>query len=125
MNSAGNNSSIHPQWQPEYFGDAIIVNGEAWPKLKVRRRKYRFRIINASNSRFFILFFTNGLQFIHMAFDSTYLGESVMTIEILLAPSKIANVVVDFSKSKTDEAVLANDALYPYPSDDPVNEPND
>ncbi|KAJ4839372.1 Multicopper oxidase lpr2 [Turnera subulata] len=23
MNSTGNNPSIHPQWQPEYFGDAI------------------------------------------------------------------------------------------------------
>ncbi|XVF85332.1 hypothetical protein PTKIN_Ptkin17bG0109300 [Pterospermum kingtungense] len=124
MNSTGNNPSIHPQWQPEYFGDAIIVNGKAWPKMKVRRRKYRFRIINASNARFFRFFFSNGLEFIHVASDSSYLGEPVMTNETLLAPSEIADVVVDFSKSKTDEAVLANDAPYPFPSGDPVNESN-
>ncbi|PIN26001.1 Bilirubin oxidase [Handroanthus impetiginosus] len=42
MNATGNNPSIHPQWQPEYFGDSIIVNGKAWPHMIVRRRKYRF-----------------------------------------------------------------------------------
>jgi hypothetical protein len=31
MNNTGCNPSIHPQWQPEYFGTAIIVNGKAWP----------------------------------------------------------------------------------------------
>ncbi|KAF5751855.1 Cupredoxin superfamily protein isoform 1 [Tripterygium wilfordii] len=124
MNSTGNNPSIHPQWQPEYFGDAIIVNGRAWPKMTVRRRRYRFRIINASNARFFRFFFTNGLQFIHVASDSAYLREPVMTNETLLAPSEIADVVVDFSKSTSDFAILANDAAYPYPSGDPVNEAN-
>ncbi|KAK8655625.1 hypothetical protein V6N13_108199 [Hibiscus sabdariffa] len=124
MNSTGNNPSIHPQWQPEYFGDVIVVNGKAWPKMTVRRRKYRFRIINASNARFFRFFFTNGLEFVHVASDSAYLGAPVVTNQTLLAPSEIADVVVDFSKSKTNEAVLANDAPYPYPSGDPVNESN-
>ncbi|KAJ0095068.1 hypothetical protein Patl1_15285 [Pistacia atlantica] len=90
MNSTGNNPSIHPQWQPEYFGDVIVVNGKAWPRMTVRRRKYRFRIINASNARFFRLFFSNGLQFIHVASDSVYLGEPIVTNETLLGPSEIA-----------------------------------
>jgi FtsP/CotA-like multicopper oxidase with cupredoxin domain len=124
MNSTGNNPSIHPQWQPEYFGDAIIVNGKAWPRMTVRRRKYRFRIINASNARFFRFFFTNGLGFIHVGSDSAYLNEPVMTNAILLGPSEIADVVVDFSKSKNGIAILANNAAYPYPSGDPVNEAN-
>ncbi|KAI3467005.1 hypothetical protein Pfo_023668 [Paulownia fortunei] len=124
MNSTGNNPSIHPQWQPEYFGDAIIVNGKAWPHMIVRRRKYRFRIINASNARFFKFYFNNGLAFIHVAADSAYNEKPVMLKEILLAPSEIADVVVDFSKSKSDSAILSNDAPYPYPSGDPVNEAN-
>jgi FtsP/CotA-like multicopper oxidase with cupredoxin domain len=124
MNSTGNNPSIHPQWQPEYFGDAIIVNGKAWPHMTVRRRKYRFRIINASNARFFKFFFTDGLEFIHVASDSVYNEQPVMVDEILLAPSEIADVVVDFSKSKSNSTILANDAPYPYPSGDPVNEAN-
>ncbi|KAI8538950.1 hypothetical protein RHMOL_Rhmol09G0143200 [Rhododendron molle] len=124
MNSTGNNPSIHPQWQPEYFGDAIIVNGKAWPRMIVRRRKYRFRIINASNARFFKFFFTNGLGFIHVGSDSTYHERPVMLKEILLAPSEIADVIVDFSESKSDSVILGNDAPYPYPTGDPVNEAN-
>ncbi|PSR91090.1 Multicopper oxidase [Actinidia chinensis var. chinensis] len=124
MNSTGNNPSIHPQWQPEYFGDAIIVNGKAWPRMIVRRRKYRFRIINASNARFFKFFFMSGLRFIHVASDSVYLERPVTLKEILLAPSEIADVIVDFSESKSHSAILANDAPYPYPSGDPVSEAN-
>ncbi|KAK3040733.1 hypothetical protein RJ639_029255, partial [Escallonia herrerae] len=124
MNSTGNNPSIHPQWQPEYFGDAIIVNGKAWPHMIVRRRKYRFRIINASNARFFRFYFTNGLVFFHVASDSAYHEQPVKLRELLLAPSEIADVVVDFSKSNSDRAILANGAPYPYPSGDPVNEAN-
>lgn len=124
MNATGNNPSIHPQWQPEYFGDAIVVNGKAWPHMIVKRRKYRFRIINASNARFFKFYFTNGLGFIHVASDSTYNERPVKVNNILVAPSEIADVVVDFSKSKSDWVILANDAAYPYPSGDPVNEVN-
>ncbi|CAL0300339.1 unnamed protein product [Lupinus luteus] len=122
LNSTGDNPSIHPQWRPEYFGDVIIVNGKAWPRLTVRRRKYRFRIINASNARFFRFFFTNGLEFIHVASDSTYLEKPVSTNETLLGPSEISDVIVDFSKSSSNVAILANDAPYPYPSGDPVDE---
>ncbi|KAK7390934.1 hypothetical protein VNO78_19149 [Psophocarpus tetragonolobus] len=124
MTSTGNNPSIHPQWQPEYFGDAIIVNGKAWPRLTVRRRKYRFRIINASNARFFRFFFTNGLRFTHVASDSAYIEKPVTSNETLVGPSEITDVVVDFSQSNSNVAILANDAKYPYPSGDPVNEAN-
>ncbi|KAL5716148.1 Leucine permease transcriptional regulator [Ranunculus cassubicifolius] len=124
MNATGDNPSIHPQWQPEYFGDAIIVNGKAWPKLTVQRRKYRFRIINASNARFFRFFFTNGMTFIHVASDSAYLARPVSSKSLLLAPSEIADVVIDFSKSKSNEAILFNNASYPYPSGDPTDETN-
>lgn len=124
MNSTGNNPGIHPQWQPEYFGDAIIVNGKAWPYMHVRRRKYRFRIINASNARFFRFFFTNGLRILHIGADSVYLEKPVSSNETLLAPSEIIDVVVDFSESMSDTAVLANGAPYPFPTGDPVNDVN-
>ena len=29
----------------------MLVNGVPWPNLKVKKRKYRFRILNASLSR--------------------------------------------------------------------------
>jgi spore coat protein A, manganese oxidase len=33
------------------YGDMIFVNGAPWPQLTVERRKYRFRLLNASVSR--------------------------------------------------------------------------
>ncbi|XP_020251817.1 multicopper oxidase LPR2-like [Asparagus officinalis] len=124
LNATGNNPSIHPQWQPEYFGDAIIVNGKAWPYLKVARRRYRFRIINASNARYFRFFFDNGLQFVHIGSDSMYLHQTVTSTNFLLAASETADVIVDFSKSTKDTAILSNNAAYPYPSGDPTDEFN-
>nr|GMD72468.1 multicopper oxidase LPR1-like [Ipomoea batatas] len=124
MNPTGNNPSVHPQWQPEYFGDAIIVNGKAWPHMTVRRRKYRFRIINASNARFFKFYFNNNLTFTHVASDSAYNEAPVVLHNILLAPSEVADVVVDFSESESESAILGNNAVYPYPSGDPVDEIN-
>ncbi|KAL8161279.1 hypothetical protein V2J09_012768 [Rumex salicifolius] len=124
MNPKGNNPTIHPEWQPEYFGDVIVVNGKAWPKMTVRRRRYRFRIINTSNARFLRLHLSNGLPFIHVSTDSAYLHKPVRSERFLLAPSEITDVIVDFSKSKSDHAILHNDAPYPFPSGDPVNEAN-
>lgn len=126
MNHTGNNPDIHPQWQPEYFGDAIVVNGKAWPYMSVRRRKYRFRVINASNARFFRFFFRNGLKFVVVGADSAYLEKPVKKSSILLAPSEIVDVVIDFSRSNTSTAILSNDAAFPYPDGDggPINEMN-
>src|SRR5207248_6856538 len=39
----------HPCWIPEFFGDTVLVNGKVWPYLDVEPRKYRFRMLNASN----------------------------------------------------------------------------
>ncbi|XP_010243129.1 PREDICTED: multicopper oxidase LPR1-like [Nelumbo nucifera] len=122
MNHTGNNPSIHPQWQPEYYGDAIVVNGKAWPFLKVQRRKYRFRIINASNARYFRFSLSNRLAFVQVGSDSSYLPSPVRTQNIFLSPSEIADVVIDFSISTTNEAILTNDAPYPYPIGSPVDD---
>lgn len=38
-----------------YLGDTFFVNGVAWPKLEVRNRKYRFRLLDGSNARIYRL----------------------------------------------------------------------
>ncbi|KAJ4770320.1 Spore coat protein A [Rhynchospora pubera] len=120
MNSTGNNPDIHPQWQPEFFGKAIIVNGKAWPFLTVTRRKYRFRILNASNARFLHLYLSKayGLHFTHVGSDTNYLRRPTVSRKFLLAPSEIADVIIDFSLSTTNEVILRNDANYPFPDGD-------
>ena len=42
-------------WVPEAFGEAMMVNGRIFPYLDVEPRKYRFRLLNAANGRFFHL----------------------------------------------------------------------
>jgi len=34
-----------------FAGDTILINGKNWPYLDVEPRKYRFRVVNGSNSR--------------------------------------------------------------------------
>nr|CAD1842682.1 unnamed protein product [Ananas comosus var. bracteatus] len=122
MNATGDNPAIHPQWQPEYFGPAVVANGKAWPFLRVRRRRYRLRILNASNARFFRLSLSNGLPFVHVSSDSVYLPRPEASRSFLLGPSEFADVVVDFARSTSDHVILRNDAPYPYPSGDPTDE---
>lgn len=119
MNATGNNPGVHPQWQPEYFGAVVVVNGKAWPFLRVARRRYRFRILNASNARFFRLSLSGGLRFVHLGSDSVYLAKPVSSREFVLAPSEIADVVVDFAKASgsSGHVVLRSDAPAPYPGD--------
>ncbi len=45
-------SDISPVWNPEAFFNTILANGNTWPKLAVEPERYRFRLLNATNSRF-------------------------------------------------------------------------
>jgi len=44
-------TDVSPIWNPEFFGNTIVVNGRTWPALRVEPRRYRFRLLNACNSR--------------------------------------------------------------------------
>ena len=52
VTSAGNPGTPNPSIVPEAFMDTPLVNGTAYPYMKVGRKAYRFRILNASNDRF-------------------------------------------------------------------------
>ncbi|HZR41984.1 MAG TPA: hypothetical protein VFB12_17830, partial [Ktedonobacteraceae bacterium] len=52
LNGPPPNPGVHPFVIPEFFGDAMMVNGKTWPYLNVEPRRYRFRVLNASNARF-------------------------------------------------------------------------
>ena len=49
--------AFSPIWNPEFFGNTIMVNGSTWPYLEVEQRRYRFRFLNGCQSRFLILDF--------------------------------------------------------------------
>jgi FtsP/CotA-like multicopper oxidase with cupredoxin domain len=45
-------SDISPVWNPEAFFNTMVVNGNTWPFLDVAPERYRFRLLNAADSRF-------------------------------------------------------------------------
>ncbi len=66
----------HPSLVSPFDADTILVNGKVYPFLDVEPRKYRFRILNASNSR--ILTLKNGIQsafFIKLARMAAFLRQ--------------------------------------------------
>jgi spore coat protein A len=103
------NSDVAPIWNPEFFGNVMVVNGSAWPYLDVDRRKYRFRFLNGCNSRFLILKASNGMKFHQIGGDQGFLPNTVELDELLMAPAERADVIMDFSNADPGaEIVLLN-----------------
>jgi spore coat protein A, manganese oxidase len=109
----------NPSVVPEFFGDTILVNGKVWPYLEVEPRKYRFRVLNGSNSRFYRMRLSSGQNFFQIGTDGGLLEAPVETPVIILAPGERADVIIDFSKHSNQRIILTNDAPSPFPDGDP------
>lgn len=108
-------SPDHPgPWVPEFFGDVNLVNGKVWPHFEVEPRKYRLRILNGSNARFYRLRLSDGRPFVQIGTDQGLLPAPVEVRRILLAPAERADVIVDFRGARGAIRLL-NDAPTPYP----------
>src|SRR5262249_5725549 len=116
---------------PEFFGESVLVNGKVWPVLTVEPRKYRFRVLNASNSRFYRLTLVEtdragaptgnrGPLSVQIGSDSGLLSRPVSRASILAAPAERFDVIVDFTDHAGNTFVLANDARAPFPDGDDV-----
>jgi spore coat protein A, manganese oxidase len=66
----------HP-WMDEVVGDAMVVNGRVQPFYEVEPRRYRFRVLNAANARFFRLGLSNGAPFQQIGADQGLLPAPV------------------------------------------------
>ncbi|HLI78419.1 MAG TPA: multicopper oxidase domain-containing protein [Candidatus Binataceae bacterium] len=84
-------------WIPEFFGDIIVVNGKAWPYFEVEPRKYRFRLLNAANGRFFRFSLSDGRTFHQIGTDLGLLPAPVELKSVFMAPAERADLIVDFS----------------------------
>lgn len=119
-----------PSVQPEFFGEVIIVNGVAWPVLNVEPRKYRFRLLNGSDSRFYQMRLnassvqtTVPLWWTVIGSDDGFLNAPVTQRELLIAPGERYDVVVDFSDPALlgQTIIVRNNARSPFPKGAPVN----
>lgn len=114
-------NSPHPIWIPEFFGGTNCVNGKATPFLEVEPRKYRFRILNASNSRFYDLRLSmadqsgvvtgdawNGPSFYQIGTDGGLLPHSLRVLHFVIGPGERFDVIVDFKEFQGKNLVLRN-----------------
>jgi len=90
-------SDVSPIWNPEFFGNMMVVNGFTWPYLEVEQRRYRFRFLNGCNSRFLILKTDNGMPFYQIGGDQGFLAATVQLNELLLGPAERADMIMDFT----------------------------
>jgi spore coat protein A len=108
-------SDISPIWNPEFFGNMMMINGNTWPFQTVEQRRYRLRLLNGCNSRFLILDFGNipGVEVWQIGNEGGFLAAPVnMTAVnnnlILMAPAERADVIVDFTNVPVGNYVLGN-----------------
>ena len=116
---------------PHFFGDTNLVNGVVWPFMDVEPRKYRFRMLNGSNSRFYDLQLDAGMAgmvpFHQIGTEGGLLAEPTDRDQVLMAPAERADVIVDFSSLNVgDEVIMRNlgpDGTFEYPGAvyDPAN----
>ncbi len=103
----GTPSDVAPIWNPEFFGNTVVVNGRTWPVLQVEPRRYRLRFLDGADSRTFILKLTTGdptarpaapaLPFWIIGSDGGFLPKPVQTNQLIIAPAERYDVILDFT----------------------------
>jgi FtsP/CotA-like multicopper oxidase with cupredoxin domain len=108
-------TDISPIWNPEFFGNMIMVNGNTWPFLTVEQRRYRFRVLNGCQSRFLIVDFNNvpGVEVWAIGNEGGFLAAPVNLTasngnRLLMGLAERADLIVDFTNVPLGNHVLAN-----------------
>ena len=104
-----------PIWNPEFFGNMMMVNGNTWPFQTVQQVRYRFRFLNGCNSRFLILDFSNipGVKVWQIGNEGGFLAAPVnLTAKngnrLLMGLAERADMIVDFTNVPVGNYVLGN-----------------
>jgi FtsP/CotA-like multicopper oxidase with cupredoxin domain len=145
------NPRVHPEWWGKTFfkhfpnhgfvGDLFTVNGTAFPVLEVKRRKYRFRFLDASVSRIYelkLMSSTQGpkaakdlgytgdelqgqyriqdgqqcMKFVQIASDGGLLPFAITRDSFEMWPAKRREFIVDFTKYQDGTPTTKGDVIY-------------
>ncbi len=109
------NGEYSPIWNPEFFGNVMVVNGVSWPFQTVEQRRYRLRFLNGCDARFLILDFNAipGVEVWQIGAEGGFLAAPVnMTAvngnRVLMAPAERADLIVDFTNVPEGSYILNN-----------------
>ncbi len=145
------NPSTHPEWWGKTFykhfpnhgfvGDIFTVNGTAYPVMEVKRRKYRFRFLDASIARIYdfrLMSSTQGpktavslgytgnelqgqyripdgqqcMKFTQIASDGGLLPFAVTRDNFELWPAKRREMIIDFTRYQDGSPTKKGDVIY-------------
>jgi len=85
-----------------FLGDKFLVNGKVQPFFDVKRRKYRFRFLNASNARIYQLFLTDNrghtFPMTQIATEGGLMSKPIERESFMLSMAERIEVVIDFSQ---------------------------
>ncbi|WP_030244689.1 multicopper oxidase family protein [Streptomyces sp. NRRL S-350] len=95
----------------------ILANGRPWPKVEVAARRYRLRLLNSSNLRFFSLRLADGGPLTQIGSDGGLLERPHTTDTVDLSPGERADVVIDFSRYRVGTSVVLTNSLPPGPAE--------
>ena len=93
------------------LGTKYTVNGKIQPFLEVRRRKYRFRILDGGPSRAYEFFLSNGQPVIQITNDGNLLSQPLTRKSVRLSVAERADVIVDFSSAKAGNRIYLQNRL--------------
>ena len=102
-----------PENHANLFGDVVLANGRPWPRMEVERRKYRFRILNASISRGFNLALSSGEPMTVIGTDGGLMPAPVEVKSMRVGMAERYEVVIDFSKYKAGQKVVLRNLKLP------------
>jgi spore coat protein A, manganese oxidase len=98
-------------WIPEFFGNFYLANGKIMPFLEVEPRKYRFRILNASNARQYLLSLSNQAHFYQIGSDQGLLSAPVKLDKLFIVPAERADLIIDFKDYRGEQIILKDNTV--------------
>jgi FtsP/CotA-like multicopper oxidase with cupredoxin domain len=108
-------TDVSPIWNPEFFGNTLMVNGNTWPYLEVEQRRYRLRFLNGTQARFLILDFEAlrgaGAEVWQIGNEGGFLdGPANLTASprVLMGPAERVDLIVDFTHAAVGDYILTN-----------------
>jgi len=91
------------------YGDVILVNGRPWPEMRVKRRKYRFRFLNACPARSFKWSLDSGDTMTVIGTDAGLVPRPVPVKSFRHGVAERYEIVIDFRNHQAgDRIVLRN-----------------
>jgi spore coat protein A len=106
----------NPTIIPSFFGHFILTNGKIWPKLNADPRWYRFRLLNACDSRELTFQFVYKdkdnkeiiIPFYKIATDQGFLRKPILLGEVLVGQSQRVEILINLSDFKGQKITVKN-----------------